>query len=147
MNDSIKNLTGSIADTFDITNDTTKNVIDSVADTFDIWMLVALVEMIIIVFLLHKIMKRKHGLSDRERFKQNAMEGEIDFGNTIKSVFQAKQLYDELKKKCHPDLFPNDADKIKTANEIFQEISKNRHNFKKLLELKERAKQQLNINI
>jgi hypothetical protein len=128
-------------------NDTTKNIIGGIADTFDIWMLIALVEMVIIVFLLYKLMKRKHDLSDREKFKQNAMEGEIDFDNTIKSVFQAKQLYDELKKKCHPDLFPNDAGKIKTANEIFQEISKNRYNYKKLLELKERAKQQLNINI
>ncbi|MDR1347503.1 MAG: hypothetical protein LBJ63_03605 [Prevotellaceae bacterium] len=92
-------------------------------------------------------MKRKHDLSDKEQFRQNVLAGEIDFDNIIKSSFQAKQLYDELKKKCHPDLFPNDAEKNSTANEISQAVSKNRHNYKKLLELKEQAKQQLNINI
>ena len=56
------------------------------------------------------------------------------------------QLYDELKVKCHPDRFPTDKEKNTIAENIFQEISKNKNNVKRLLELKEEASQKLNIN-
>lgn len=138
-------------------NDTTliKDSINSIiaeqtsaaANTVDVWMWIAFAELIIIIFLLAKSMKGKRSISDKEKFRMNAMSGEIDFGNILKSSFLSQQLYDELKVKCHPDRFPDDEEKNRIANQIFQEISKNRHNYKKLLELKEQAKQKLNINI
>lgn len=138
-------------------NDTTliKDSINSIiaeqtsaaASTVDVWMWIAFAELIIIIFLLAKSMKGKRSISDKEKFRMNAMSGEIDFGNILKSSFLSQQLYDELKVKCHPDRFPDDEEKNRIANQIFQEISKNRHNYKKLLELKEQAKQKLNINI
>ncbi|MDR2652908.1 MAG: hypothetical protein LBC68_11470 [Prevotellaceae bacterium] len=139
----------------DTTTDTIKNIVEQAsetvntitANTVNIWMLVAFAELIFIIFLLVKMTNRKCNLSDKEKFKRMILEGEPKFGDIIKSFFHAKPLYDELKKKCHPDLFPCDAEKNKIANEIFQEISKNERNYKKLLELKEQAKQQLDINI
>lgn len=78
--------------------------------------------------------------------KERSLKEEIDFGNIIKSSFHTQPLYDELKVKCHPDRFPNDETKNKTADALFQEITKNKTNYKKLVELKERAKLELNIN-
>ncbi len=63
----------------------------------------------------------------------------------INSSFNSQQLYDELKKKCHPDRFPNDNDKNSIAINLFQEISENKNNSKRLLELKEIAEQKLQI--
>jgi hypothetical protein len=51
-----------------------------------------------------------------------------------------------LKVKCHPDRFATDAEKNVIAENIFQEITKNKTNVKRLIELKEEAKQKLNIN-
>ncbi|MDR2125484.1 MAG: hypothetical protein LBP63_01470 [Prevotellaceae bacterium] len=134
----------------DTMNDTINNL-SNISEQIDIWMCIALVELILIVFLLMKIKKGKvkwqENLSRKEQFKQDALKEEIDFGNIIQSSFHAQQLYDKLKIKCHPDRFPNDAEKNEIANEIFQEIAKNKRNYKKLLELKAQAEQQLNINI
>ena len=119
--------------------------ISGAANTVNIWMWIAFAELILIIFLLATTMKKNKNTSDNKKLKKDALSGEIDFGNILKSSFHAQQLYDELKIMCHPDRFPNDEEKNKVANQIFQEISKNRHNYNKLLELKEQAKQQLNI--
>ena len=55
-------------------------------------------------------------------------------------------MYDELKVKCHPDLFSTDKEKNLIAENLFQEITKNQTNAKRLIELKEEAKQKLDIN-
>lgn len=79
-------------------------------------------------------------------FKKEAMGEGVDFNNIIESSFHANILYDELKVKCHPDRFPNDLEKNKIAETLFQEIAKNKTNIKKLAELKEQAKHLLEIN-
>jgi len=109
------------------------------------WMWTAIFELIIIIYLLF-FRRSKKPNSTKEQFKTDAKQRDIDFGNIITSSFHAKHLYDELKVKCHPDRFPNDNEKNKIALELFQEISKNKTNYKKLIELKELAKQKLNIN-
>jgi len=111
----------------------------------NVWFLIALVELLLILYLLF-FRKREQVLSTKGQFKKEAKNGEIDFGNIINSSFNVKPLYDELKVKCHPDRFPTDERKSKIALELFQEISKNKTNYKKLIELKELAKQNLNIN-
>jgi hypothetical protein len=135
MNDTISNMSNIAEQTIET------------ASAINIWMWIAFAELVFIIFLSTKIMKGKHNLSDKQRMKQETLDAEIDFNNIVKSSFLAQQLYDELKKKCHPDRFPLDADKNKIANEISQELAKNKRNHKRLLELKEQAKQQLNIHI
>jgi len=110
------------------------------------WLWIAVIELLIIIYLLFFTRKKTHALSEKERFKKDAKDGDVDFGNIINSSFHVKPLYDELKIKCHPDRFPNDENKNKIALDIFQEISKNKTNYKKLIELKEKAKNELNIN-
>ena len=113
----------------------------------NIWMWIAIVELIIIIIIF---MKSKHQKTEKQmskaRFKEESKKEDIDFNNIINSSFNAKSLYDELKVKCHPDRFPTDKEKNEIANNIFQNISKYSTNYKKLVELKEEAKNKLNIN-
>lgn len=109
------------------------------------WMWLAIVECGIIIFLALKRKKSNHTIS-KKKFKDESLNENIDFGNLINSSFNSLQLYDELKVKCHPDRFPTDMSKNAIAESLFQEISKNKTDIKKLQELKEEAKQKLNIN-
>ena len=109
----------------------------------NIWMLIAIVEFIIIGYLII-FRKRPEGL--KSKYRREGKEGDIDFNNIIKSSFHGKALFDELKVKCHPDRFPNDKEKSEMALKLFQEISKSKTNYKRLIELKELAIQKLNIN-
>ena len=109
------------------------------------WMWFALAELgLITFFILYGKLKPKE--TAKQLFKKESLKQAIDFNNIINSSFHSIQLYDELKVKCHPDLFPIDKEKNIIAENIFQEITKNKNNYKRLLELKEEAIQKLNIN-
>ncbi len=83
-----------------------------------------------------------------DMLKQQAKEqGNVDFKNVINSAFNSKQLYDKLKVKCHPDRFPLDDEKNAIANDIFQRIKQNEHNFDELKKLKEEAEEKLGVII
>jgi hypothetical protein len=109
------------------------------------WMWLAFAQFGIIIFLVLKG-KIKPKETAKRKFKNKSLAQEIDFNNIINSSFNSIHLYDELKVKCHPDRFPTDKEKNSLAETIFQEITKNKTNVKRLLELKEEAKQKLNIN-
>jgi hypothetical protein len=109
------------------------------------WMWIALVELGIIAYFIVKE-KFKSKVSAKQQFKSESLKQDIDFNNIINSSFNSVKLYDELKVKCHPDRFPTDKEKNLIAESIFQQITKNKTNFKRLLELKEEAIQKLNIN-
>lgn len=109
------------------------------------WMWLAIAEFGIIAFLILKEQLKPKDTA-KQRFKNESLKQDIDFGNIINSSFNSIQLYDELRVKCHPDRFPTDKEKNTIAENIFQEISKNKNNVKRLLELKEEAIQKLNIN-
>ncbi len=109
------------------------------------WMWLAFAEFGIIAFLILKEQLKPKDTA-KQRFKNESLKQDIDFGNIINSSFNSIQLYDKLKVKCHPDRFPTDKEKNTIAENIFQEISKNKNNVMRLLELKEEAIQKLNIN-
>ena len=108
-------------------------------------MWIALVELGIIAYFIVKE-KFKSKVSAKQQFKSESLKQDIDFNNIINSSFNSVKLYDELKVKCHPDRFPTYKEKNLIAESIFQQITKNKTNFKRLLELKEEAIQKLNIN-
>ena len=109
------------------------------------WMWFALAEFgLIAFFVLKKKLNPKE--TARQHYKKKSLKQDIDFNNIMYSSFHSIQLYDELKVKCHPDLFPIDKEKNKIAENIFQEITKNKNNFRRLLELKEEAIQKLKID-
>ena len=112
------------------------------------WFWIAIIEFSIIVLLLIRLKNKKSDLafSDLPKDKmKNAKSSSIDMDNLMNSINGSRDLYKELSRACHPDKFVN-TQKQKIAEEIFQNISKDKRNFEKLLALKERAKTELNIN-
>lgn len=119
---------------------------ESVFNSF--WFWIALVELIIIILLIVKL-KNKKAIIDlddvsKEKMK-SAKSANIDMDDLMNSINNSKEIYKELSKKCHPDRFVN-TEKQDLAEEIFQEISKNKRNYSALQELKKRAFKELNIN-
>lgn len=110
------------------------------------WTIVAGVELLLIILII--AFKRRKMSTDKMRtLKRGIASEEVDFDNILNSAFNSGALYDKLKVKCHPDRFSSDDIKNAVANELFQEITKNKNNLKKLQELKERAKTELGIDI
>ncbi len=137
LNDSIKEVKTTVV------SKTTKQPIEKNAN---IWFWFAIVELLFIFFLLLSRKKINATQEDNKtKFKQKAMNETIDFENIINSSFQAKKLYDKLKIKCHPDRFPTDDKKNKIALKLFQEIAKNKTNYKNLVSLKKEAEVKLGI--
>lgn len=112
------------------------------------WFWVALLESVIILLLVVKLTKRKEILDlndvSKEKMK-SAKSANIDMDDLMNSINKSNEIYKELSKKCHPDRFIN-TEKQDLAEEIFQEISKNKRNYSALQELKNRAIKELNIN-
>ena len=114
-------------------------------DSSNLWMWVAIGEFAIIIgLILATRFKRKPNA--KQQFKDESLAQEVDFNNIINSSFHSNELYDILKVKCHPDRFPTDPKLNGIAEKLFQEITKNKTNVKRLQELKIEAKQNLNIN-
>ncbi len=89
----------------------------------------------------------KHIVLEKTKLKKYVlMSTDVDFSNVIDSSFQAKPLYDSLKIKCHPDRFLDEQEKL-VATEIFSLLVKYQYDYKVLLELRERAIQNLNIKL
>lgn len=130
MNDTIHQLTGQMQQTS--------------STGINIWLIVAIVEFAVIVYLL----LTKLNISNRKKaqIKNEVMqEGSIDFSNVLNNAFNSKEIYDDLKKKCHPDRFVDDAEREAIANELFQRITQNQHNIDNLRKLREEAVQKLGI--
>ena len=132
-------------------NDTLQMTADSLMqasqqeNSLNWWMIIAIVELVIIVFLL--LSKGKTDDKKRSIKRQVREEGDINFGNVIASSFGAKALYDELIRKCHPDRFAPDEEKVAIANDITERLGKYKNDLEKLNELKEEAINRLKINI
>ena len=123
----------------------TKSIASDSNEHINWWLWIAIIEFVSIMFLVIK-QKIKPVDKIKQKFKKESLDQEIDFNNIINSSFNSKELYDELKVKCHPDLFSTDKEKNLIAENLFQEITKNQNNAKRLIELKEEAKQKLDIN-
>ena len=61
-------------------------------------------------------------------------ESDSEMDNVIDSMFNSKPLYDELKVKCHPDLFM-DEEKKEKAQSLFQKLQKSKHKEFRLLRI------------
>lgn len=132
-------------------NDTLQMVADSLmqnsqqGNSLNWWMIIAIVELVIIVVLF--MSKGKSDDKKRSIKKQIREEGDINFGNVIASSFGAEALYKELIRKCHPDRFAPDDEKVAIANDITERLGKFKHDLQKLNELKEEVVNKLNIKV
>ena len=111
----------------------------------DVWFYIAMVEFVIIFFLLLFAFRRGTTRVEKQKLR-GRIKSDVDFQNIINSSFHATEIYNELKVKCHPDRFIGDVEKNATANRIFQEVTKNKMNYKRLQELKKEAEESLGIN-
>ena len=59
----------------------------------------------------------------------------FNYDNLLNSMFNAEQIYKELSKKCHPDLFPDDMKE--EANHMFQELHKLKFDINGMNELRQ----------
>lgn len=110
----------------------------------NVWFWIAVVEFLVICVLL--FYSRSKSRSKKSDYKMKAKSAEIDFSNVIESAFKAKPLYHDMIRKCHPDRFPMNPEKIQIATELSLEIGKNKNNLKRLLELKKEAEEKLDIH-
>jgi hypothetical protein len=112
-----------------------------------LWFWVALIEFAFIIFLLLRKQKNSNlAFSDLGKDKmRNSKTASVDMDNLMNSINGSAALYKELSRKCHPDRFVN-SPKQKLAEEIFQEITRNKSDFQKLSLLKKRAIDELNLN-
>ena len=111
----------------------------------DVWFYIAMVEFVIIFFLLLFAFRRGTTRVEKQKLRES-IKSDVDLQNIINSSFHATEIYNELKVKCHPDRFIGDVEKNATANRIFQEVTKNKMNYKRLQELKKEAEESLGIN-
>ncbi len=134
-------------DTLHIVGKTIKSVPQGSSNfTTRIWIVIAIIEFLVILFLLLKKKKTNLDYSDVNQSEIKKMKNQdIDMDNLMNSINHSKELYKELSKKCHPDRFVN-TPLQEVADKLFQEITANQRNHKRLTELKEQAKTELNIN-
>jgi hypothetical protein len=109
---------------------------------------IAFAEFIIVIGLLSYIRNRRFNPTiDFQTKKQKIKDlqrAPIDMKNIMDNITHSKALYKILSRQCHPDRFTDELTK-KKAGEIFQEISHNRNNYLKLLELQKQAEINLQI--
>ncbi len=110
------------------------------------WSIISILELTIIIVLLFKLKRKERFDNKFDKYQElkNAKKSNIDMNDLMNSINYSKDLYKELSRKCHPDRFENEDLKMK-AEQIFQEITRHKHNHKILLELKEKAIKELSI--
>jgi Na+/H+ antiporter NhaC len=111
----------------------TKQVIYPLVE-INYWKFFALFELLLITFLLFIIIRlnKPKPSSEIDDSKSNV----IDMDNLILSINGSKKLYKELVVLYHPDRFL-DKEKQAFAEQLCKEITENKHNYNKLLELKQ----------
>jgi len=109
------------------------------------WLIFSTIEFAVIVYLFVQLRKTKRiNPSDLEILK--ARKSDINMDDVMRDMHAAPALYKALSRACHPDRFAgNPLEPV--ANELFQEVQQNEHNFKQLEFLKTKIQEQLHIKI
>lgn len=120
-------------------------------NSINLWFWISIAEFILLLILciqcLNRSQTNKEQKNEWQKFRKESLKDNVDFDNIINSSFHAAELYDRLKVICHPDRFPLDMDKNRIAENLFQEIEKNKNNINRLKELQQEASDKLGINL
>jgi hypothetical protein len=119
----------------------------NIEQSISIWIWIALAELLIIAWLIWKIKRGKRQNLDLTKISKSDLRKDtenIEMKDVVDSMHKSRELYKELSKLCHPDKFINTSLQS-IAEEIFQEISRNKRNYKQLVALKLRAINELNL--
>jgi hypothetical protein len=114
----------------------------------DKWLIVSCIELFVILILVIIIIKKKKVKTedfivsdDIKQYKDT----EVDLSNMFDSMFNSSRLHTILKKKIHPDRFPNDPEKIALANELTAKLNEAQNNIAKMKEIQNIAIEKLGI--
>jgi hypothetical protein len=112
------------------------------------WLVIIFIVFIVIsaiIIIIRRLKKPKHVFEVPDDWRNR--NHRHDFSDVFRGVSgDARVLYRELITRCHPDRFIGDPEKIEISTNLSGEITRNRHNFSRLLELKIRAREELNID-
>ncbi len=129
----------------------TQSTIQLFLSNIKIWQLAAAIELIIIVLLIIaiiKLLKKIKSHQKPEQFDTTIIKGSkekaVDMDNVINSMFNSKMLYDMLKKKIHPDRFPDEDEKA-IATDLATQLNEQKSNYEKLKEIKAIAEEKLGL--
>lgn len=112
------------------------------------WMILSIIELVIILGMFLFLYKKKQAKPDEFYVDEHVTkykDAEVDFGNMFNSMFNAQKLHDILKKKIHPDRFPNDPEKIAVANELTAQLNQSQNNIAKMKEIQSIAIDKLGL--
>jgi hypothetical protein len=125
------------------------DIIKKIPDTIvNKWFIVSFVELLVIFILIIIILKKKKGNSEDITISDDIKQykdADVDLGNMFDSMFNASKLHSILKKKIHPDRFPNDPEKIRIANDLTAKLNEAQNNIAKMKEIQDLAKEKLGI--
>ena len=125
------------------------DIIKKMPDTIvNKWFIVSFVELLVILILIIIILKKKKGNSEDITISDDIKQykdADVDLGNMFDSMFNASKLHSILKKKIHPDRFPNDPEKIRIANDLTAKLNEAQNNIAKMKEIQDLAKEKLGI--
>lgn len=129
----------------------TQNTYQILLSNIKLWQIAVAVEFVIILILIitvYKLFKKLKSKDQPEQFDttiiRESKEKAVDMDNVINSMFNSKMLYDTLKKKIHPDRFPNDAEKA-IASDLATQLHEQKSNYEKLKEIKSIAEEKLGL--
>jgi len=123
------------------------NSITNTSDTSISWLVYIIIFVILVsLFIIYKrYNKPKNIINVPDDWKKPKKEH--DFDDVFKGVSGKSQiLYKKLIRKCHPDRFIGDENKILKATTLSSLITNNKHNYSKLKELQIKATEVLGIN-
>lgn len=97
---------------------------------------------LIAIYFYSRRCKHKRKQDKFSERKREIIDSKVDFRNIFQSSFEATSLYNKLKIKYHPDRFLDPKAK-EIATRIYQEITSNKHDYNKLLEIRAMAEKEL----
>lgn len=116
------------------------------------WQIFTLISIILNVYFLIIVNSLKKKLKKNiishqfeETIIKEGKDAKVSMDNVLNSIYKSKSLYDSLIRKVHPNRFAPDEALMKIADEIAAEITQNKNNYDKLLELQAIATEKLGI--
>lgn len=114
------------------------------ASFWTMWNIVAIVAafLVLIVIVLYFLRDKK-----KSRIKAKVMNetANVDFTSFNNDWKKTELLYNELKRKCHPDLFHDERNE--EANCLFQRLTENKFRYAELLKIRDEAIEKLGIKV
>ena len=98
-----------------------------------------------LALLLVMVLAGRRRDAEQVRLRDKLRSQPVDFDHVMDNAFHSKELYDQLKTRCHPDRFVGDPLFVEKATRIFASLVKNKYNRQELLKLKEQAEKELNV--